>query len=212
VTTPNLVKREPYHHGALREALIEAAVGLARDGGPDAVVLREVARRVGVSPNAAYRHFTDLPDLMNAVCDAALGLLAQSMERELPASMEATDPATESLNYLLAAGRGYVHFALAEPGLFAAAFARSKNEIGNFGGQSKSGMTAAGFLLRALDGLIAAGLMAAEDREAAQTYAWAAVHGLSTLLLGPLGAVPAEDHEKIIEMTLDLVCRGLLKR
>jgi AcrR family transcriptional regulator len=212
VTTPNLVKREPYHHGALREALIEAAVGLARDGGPDAVVLREVARRVGVSPNAAYRHFTDLPDLMNAVCDAALGLLAESMESELPASMDASDAVTESLNYLLAAGRGYVHFALAEPGLFAAAFARSKNEMGNFGGQSKGGMTAAGFLLRALDGLIAAGLMAAEDREAAQTYAWAAVHGLSTLLLGPLGAVPAEDHEKIIEMSLDLVCRGLLKR
>jgi AcrR family transcriptional regulator len=212
VTTPNLVKREPYHHGALREALIDAAVGLARQGGPDAVVLREVARRVGVSPNAAYRHFTDLPDLMNAVCDAALGLLAQSMERELPASMEVSDPVTEALNYLLAAGRGYVHFALAEPGLFAAAFARSKNEIGDFGGQSEGGMTAAGFLLRALDGLIATGLMAAEDREAAQTYAWAAVHGLSTLLLGPLGAVPAQEHEKIIEMSLDLVCRGLLKR
>jgi AcrR family transcriptional regulator len=212
VTTPNLVKREPYHHGALREALIDAAVGLARQGGPDAVVLREVARRVGVSPNAAYRHFTDLPDLMNAVCDSALGLLAQSMERELPASMEVGDPVTEALNYLLAAGRGYVHFALAEPGLFAAAFARSKNEIGDFGGQSEGGMTAAGFLLRALDGLIATGLMAAEDREAAQTYAWAAVHGLSTLLLGPLGAVPAQEHEKIIEMSLDLVCRGLLKR
>jgi hypothetical protein len=105
-----------------------------------------------------------------------------------------------------------VHFALAEPGLFAAAFARSKNEIGDFGGQSEGGMTAAGFLLRALDGLIATGLMAAEDREAAQTYAGAAVHGLSTLLLGPLGAVPVEEHEKIIEMSLDLVCRGLLKR
>jgi AcrR family transcriptional regulator len=206
------VKREPYHHGALRQAFIEAAVGLAREGGPDAVVLREVARRVGVSPNAAYRHFTDLPDLMNAVCDAALGLLAQSMERELPASMEASDPATEALNYLLASGRGYLHFALAEPGLFAAAFARSKTEIGDFGGQSDGGMTASGFLLRALDGLIGAGLMAREDREAAQTYAWAAVHGLSTLLLGPLGAVPAAEHEKIIEMTLDLVCRGLLKR
>jgi AcrR family transcriptional regulator len=212
VTTPNLAKREPYHHGSLREALIEAAIVLAREGGPDAVVLREVARRVGVSPNAAYRHFKDLPDLMDAVCDASLGLLAQSMESELAAPSDASDPAADALSYLLAAGRGYVHFALAEPGLFAAAFARSKTEIGDFGAQSEGGTTAAGFLQRALDGLVDAGLMAPEDREGAIVYAWAAVHGLANLLLGPLGAVPAEAHEPIIEMSLDLVCRGLLKR
>jgi AcrR family transcriptional regulator len=212
VPSPDLTKREPYHHGALREAFIEAAVGLAREGGPSAVVLREVARRVGVSPNAAYRHFKDLPDLMDAVCDAALGLLARSMENELPPLLEAGDPAEQALLYLLAAGRGYVHFALAEPGLFAAAFARSKHEIGDFGGQSEGGVTAAGFLMRALDGLIGVGLMAPEDREAAQTYAWACVHGLSTLLLGPLGAVPPQEHERIIEMSLELVCRGLFRR
>jgi AcrR family transcriptional regulator len=212
VTTPNLVKREPYHHGALREALIEAAVGLARDGGPDAVVLREVARRVGVSPNAAYRHFTDLPDLLDAVADASLGMLARAMERELASLPEAVDSESAAVNHLMAAGRGYVHFALAEPGLFAAAFSRPKAEIGDFGDTGESGMPAAAFLQRALDGLVVVGLLAPQDREAAVINAWAAVHGLSTLLLGPLGAVPSEAHEMIIDASLDLVCRGLFKR
>lgn len=49
--------RSRYHHGDLRNALIEAAVELATEGGPERVVLREAARSVGVSPTAAYRHF-----------------------------------------------------------------------------------------------------------------------------------------------------------
>ncbi|MGB7867270.1 MAG: TetR family transcriptional regulator, partial [Mycobacterium sp.] len=46
-----------YHHGDLRAALIDAGLQLTRAGGPDALTIREATRRVGVSPNAAYRHF-----------------------------------------------------------------------------------------------------------------------------------------------------------
>jgi hypothetical protein len=49
--------RKPYHHGSLRSALIEASIALAREGGPDRVILREAARAAGVSHSAAYpRH------------------------------------------------------------------------------------------------------------------------------------------------------------
>src|ERR1700755_3531565 len=116
------VPSTPYHHGSLRSALVDAGVQLAREGGPGAIVLREVARRIGVSPNAAYRHFADLPELSDAVADAALAALADSMRREL-AALAGDDP----LMALLAVGRGYVHFALDEPGLFAAAFSRAKD-------------------------------------------------------------------------------------
>ncbi|MBA3704019.1 MAG: TetR family transcriptional regulator, partial [Rubrobacteraceae bacterium] len=52
-------KRVTYRHGDLRRALLEAGTELARGGGPEAVVLREATRRVGVAPSAAYRHFAD---------------------------------------------------------------------------------------------------------------------------------------------------------
>src|SRR6516165_9120279 len=55
--------------GGVRTALVEAGLDLARTGGPDAVVLREVTRQVGVVPNAAYRHFADRDALLAAVRD-----------------------------------------------------------------------------------------------------------------------------------------------
>jgi hypothetical protein len=64
----------------------------------------------------------------------------------------------------------------------------------------------------ALDGLIEVGSIAATDRAAAATAAWAYVHGLSELLLGPLGGVPEELRDAVIESTMDLVQRGLLVR
>src|SRR6201981_3148349 len=70
-------RRRP--RGAVREGLIAAGLELARTGGPDAVVLREATRMVGVVPNAAYRHFADRDELLAAVCGAAMGELAGRM-------------------------------------------------------------------------------------------------------------------------------------
>lgn len=73
----------PYHHGNLAQALVDAGLEMAADGGPDAVVLREVARRVGVSPTAAYRHFAGQAALMDAITEAAMGRLAEFMREAL---------------------------------------------------------------------------------------------------------------------------------
>jgi len=213
---PRPVKRDPYHHGSLREALVEAGVALAREGGPSAIVLREVARRVGVSPNAAYRHFADLRALMDAVAEAALRALARSMQAEMVRidANGGADAGARAIQRLLAVGRGYVHFALAEPGLFAAAFSRAKESIGSGGGSDEPGgsLGPGDLLQQALDELVDADLLAAEDRGAAVITAWAGVHGLSTLLLGPLGAVAPDAREPMIESSLSLVCRGLIRR
>ena len=69
----------PRPRGAVRSALIKAGVELARSGGPDAVVLREVTRMVGVVPNAAYRHFADRDALLAAVRAQAVAELARRM-------------------------------------------------------------------------------------------------------------------------------------
>ncbi len=110
--------RSSYRHGDLRQALIDAALDMARQGGPDAVVLREATRRAGVSPNAAYRHFADRQDLLEAVSAAAQGLAADAMEEALEAVPGTGDPIVDARLRVGAVGRGYLAFARHEPGLF----------------------------------------------------------------------------------------------
>jgi AcrR family transcriptional regulator len=105
----------PYHHGNLREALLESAIRLIAEAGPAAFTLREVARRAGVSHNAPYRHFHDKGDLLAAV--AAEGY------NELTAAMTAAGAAaTSPRERLRHAGLAYVAFALRRPEHFTVMF------------------------------------------------------------------------------------------
>src|SRR5215469_18135381 len=76
-------RRKPYHHGALNSALVEASIALARQGGPDRVILREAARAAGVSHSAAYRHFADRDALLAEVSRFARQQLAAQMRRRV---------------------------------------------------------------------------------------------------------------------------------
>src|ERR1700757_4431926 len=106
---------KPYHHGNLREALLEAAIRLIAEVGPTAFTLREVARRAGVSHNAPYRHFRDRDDLMAAVAAEGFQELTQAM-------VESAGQRTEALDRLKHAGLGYVTFALRRPEHFTVMF------------------------------------------------------------------------------------------
>jgi AcrR family transcriptional regulator len=229
VTAPDAGKHSPYHHGDLHRALVQAGTELAREGGPSAIVLREAARRIGVSPNAAYRHFSALPDLVKAVALDALSALARSMEAELATCRPTGDAGRDAIDRLCAVGRGYIHFALSEPGLFATAFAPPKwttytgeAPIGNgdhaaAGGDVRpgvgdSGLTAYELLGQALDAMAAAGVLDEDDRVVAATNAWGAVHGLSMLLLGPIAETEASAQEALIDAYLNLVGKGLVTR
>jgi AcrR family transcriptional regulator len=233
VTAPDAGRPSPYHHGNLRQALVQAGTELAREGGPLAIVLREAARRVGVSANAAYRHFRALPDLVEAVAFEALSALARSMEAELAKCRPSGDAGRDAIERLGAVGRGYVHFALTEPGLFATAFAprpatadtgdvpirpgdhgpHAEDHAGDAAlGVGDSGLRPGELLEQALDGMLEAGVLDAADRDIAATNAWAAVHGLSGLLLGPLAGQAPSARESLIDAFLDLVGRGLITR
>src|SRR5438445_13040187 len=105
-----LPKRTTYRHGDLHHALIAAGTELPRTGGPDAVVLREATRRVGVAPNAAYRHFADRQALLQAVCSAALSAMAVAMETELAKLPQGGHLAEVARARLRAIGTGYLRF------------------------------------------------------------------------------------------------------
>jgi AcrR family transcriptional regulator len=205
-------RRSTYRHGDTRRALIDAGVELARTGGPDAVVLREATRQVGVVPNAAYRHFSDRQALLMAVSDASQALLALAMEKEIDALPRRRDPARAARDRLRAVGTGYLRFAQAEPGLFRAAFFVPEHleAAGSEAKRGESGLTPFLLLSSALDALQAAGVLPAERRAGAEFLAWSAVHGLALLLIdGPLRGLNADQREWATQRLIDMVEKGL---
>ncbi len=203
--------RATYRHGDLRRSLIEAGVLLARDGGPDAVVLREVTRRAGVSPNAAYRHFADRAALVDAVSDAAQAEAAAAIEAELAEVPEATDAASAQ-ERLRAVGIGYLRFAREQPGLFRTAFGVPGNLDRAFVAEKAGpgGASPFGLLASALDDLVRFGVLPPERRQGAELLAWSAVHGLAMLVLeGPLHELPDDIRVFAGRGVVEMVVRGI---
>jgi AcrR family transcriptional regulator len=192
-----------YHHGNLRAALIDTAVDQARAGGADAVVLRDAARRTGVSHNAAYRHFADRDDLLAEVSERGMAELEQRMRDRL-ADLPDGESGELASARLRAAGREYVHFALAEPGLFATAFACARPKDG------APGQGPYGVLSTVLDELVTTGVLPAERRPGADVTCWAAVHGFAVLCLqGPLRDLSEREREAQLDGLLERLSRGL---
>lgn len=210
--TNQLRPRRTYHHGDLRQALLDAGVALARAGGPEAVVLREATRRAGVVPNAAYRHFAGRHALLQAVRACALAALALAMEKELRRQRRGKDGPDAARAGLRAIGSAYLRFARTEPGLFRTAFAvpGDPETTSNPAMAGKSGRNPFQLLSSALDRLVEARLLPVERRAGAEYVAWSAVHGLAMLVLeGPLQRLTRAQIRGIQERLLAMVEQGL---
>jgi AcrR family transcriptional regulator len=210
--TSRVPARRTYHHGDLRRTLLDAGVALARDGGPDAVVLREATRRAGVVPNAAYRHFASRNDLLQAVRAEALASLAVAMEKELARHRLGQNAADAARAALRAIGTAYLRFAQSEPGLFRTAFAvpGEAETTDNPAMAGRSGLNPFQLLSSALDRLTEAGVLPPERRSGAEYLAWSAVHGLAMLALeGPLRRLTRTQTRAIGQRLLDMVEKGL---
>jgi AcrR family transcriptional regulator len=204
-------KGDAYHHGDLASALTEVATDLARSGGPESVVLREAARRVGVSATAAYRHFAGQRDLVEAVKERALAGLAAAMRANVDAVEPLADPVAEGVRRLRAIGRAYIEYSMAEPGLFRTAFCPPEpDDMVDAMEEMVANSAPYRMLSAALDDLAAAGALPPDRRPFAEVHLWATVHGLAVLMLdGPLRSVPEEGRAVLITSTLDYCLGGL---
>ena len=164
---------KPYHHGHLREALLQAAIQLIAEVGPAGFTLREVARRAGVSHNAPYRHFPDREDLLGAV--AAQGF------RELDEAMlGAVRHQRSSVGRLKRAGLAYVEFALRRPEhftvMFDAAISRHKTPD-----SAEAAERAFGTLVSLVKNCQDEGRLPSGDLRQFALLAWSMVHGIAKL-------------------------------
>jgi AcrR family transcriptional regulator len=194
---------KPYHHGDLRQALIQAGLEATRLGGPDALRLRDLGRVVGVSANAVYRHFEDRDALLDAVAAEILATLAREMRTHEGARI-VHDGAIQRLRSV---GLAYIAFARREPGWFSVAFF----------GAGRDGLLATPpappymALTEALDDLVTEGVLSGEGREGAQWLCWCAVHGFADLVLhGPLRHSPDPEVDRLAERTVDAIIAGVI--
>ena len=192
-----------YHHGSLGPALIQAGLDVVREAGPAALTVRDLARRAGVSPAAAYRHFPDLDHLVAEVSRMARQELAQAMidaRDALPNTRNSVRRAWASFG---AIGEAYVRFALTSPRLFETAFVACSASP-----TAPEHPSAWEVLTDSIDELVTVGAIAATRHAEAPLIAWAAVHGLSSILVGNTQHAPI-DADAAIASVLAGVCRSL---
>lgn len=159
-----------YHHGDLRAAVI--AAGLKRLAGGDGAELglRALARDVGVSATALYRHFPDKEALLDALADEGLRRLGVLQ-------MRAWTEASGGAAGFKATGIAYVRFAHDEPALFRLSFTRQMPERQG-AGREDGGAVAYDLLRKGVDAKLPGA-----DADTAALHAWALVHGLAMLIL-----------------------------
>ncbi|MFF6995776.1 TetR/AcrR family transcriptional regulator [Streptomyces sp. NPDC008313] len=168
------MSKRQYHHGELRNALLDAAEALVREHGVVGWSLREASARVGVSPSAAYHHFASRDALVNAL---SARVLARLGERMSSAAAQAAGPGVDAQQGMVAAGCAYVRWALEAPAVARLAF--------GFGTQHAEVVIAPhphDVIEAELDRLVTTGALNATARPGADFTIWAAMHGLATLL------------------------------
>jgi AcrR family transcriptional regulator len=183
---------------------------MARAGGPDAVVLREATRMVGVVPNAAYRYFAGRDELLAAVCAAAMAELAGRMAAGVARVPGRRGDAEAARLRLRAIGAAYLEFAREEPGLFGTAYALPEQHAYAPAAGSGPDRSPLGQLRAALDELVEAGVLRQQHRDGIEYPVWSAVHGMAVLAgQGPLRDAPEDMRRHLEELTLAFIGAGL---
>jgi AcrR family transcriptional regulator len=172
-----------YHHGDLRAAAIEAGLTLLEDRNADDLGLREVARAVGVSATALYRHFPDKAALLRA-------LAAEGEERLAAVQRAAAQAAGGGKPGFAAMGRAYVRFALDNPALFRLIFS-TLPPAGDPFSRPPEETPAAFRMLRENAARLAPPGAGPEVGKLLAMEAWAMVHGLAVLILD--GQIEGDD-------------------
>jgi AcrR family transcriptional regulator len=180
----------PYHHGDLRVALIETGMRLIEFSDADQLSLREVARAVGVSAAAVYRHFPD-----KAAFLSALG--AEGLDRLGAAQRAAAADAGFGPDGFSASGRTYVRFALKHPSLFRMIMSHTP-QVDHFAADADDVSSPMRWLRSSVAALAPEGATPDQHRQAA-LRAWSRVHGLAMLMLD--GQIAAD--EALIDAVID---------
>ena len=202
-------KPKPYHHGDLRNALIQAGLEILAEGGVQELDLRKVARRSGVSHAAPYRHFADKQALIAAINEEGFHMLAERIRSTLN---EVSDEPSEQL---LGVALAYVRFAKENPWLMREMFSGITIERETF----ESLHTASKSVYRLYAEVIRSGQERGKivdgDPTALAGVLWSVLHGLAMLIIEnqmrPYADGP-EGTERITRYTIEVLYGGFARK
>ena len=196
--------RRTYHHGNLRRALLDEALATIRADGVDALTLREIGTRLGVSSTALYRHFTDKRALLTAVATEGFRALRQ----QLVAAWEegGRGPAGSQ-----AMGVAYIRFAVANPSHYRVMFSRFVDAEPK---EPELAAEAEGAFQALVDSVVTLqreGLVLDDDPVLVARFMWAVVHGVAMLAID--GQLPEPDGvEELMRYALERLGTGIVAK
>jgi AcrR family transcriptional regulator len=198
---------KPYHHGDLRRVMIEAALGLAEEGGPQAVSVREAARRAGVSAGAPFRHFADRDALMTAVAEEAQRRFRAQIDRALTET-SAGDP----LKRFRALGLAYLRWAMRNPAHFEIISSGRHFDHDGAAALSRDNAELIALTERLLADAFEKGQLRSGELKQIQITGRALVYGFARMNIDghfPRWGVAAAEVERMAESVLDVFIGGI---
>jgi AcrR family transcriptional regulator len=177
-TVPQRKPRGDYHHGNLRRALLDCALQIIDEHGPEAFTVREAARRLGVDHRAAYRHFADRDAVIAAVAEEGYRALVAVLEEAL-----AREEGEGAAARLIALGRAYAMFALREPARYRVMTGPRSNESGRFPELEIPIARAFELVQHEIRAGMDAGVFVEARVEECAAVMWAEMHGLAILVI-----------------------------
>ena len=206
--------RRPYHHGDLRQALVDAAIDLLRESGPEALTLRGAARAAGVSQAAPYRHFKDRRALVAAVADDGFRRLLLAMSEAAspappkrgPRKPQSPRNAASALRQLAIA---YVRFAHEHPAEYRVMFGEEILTDDDYADLRASSQAVFDLLGGGIAALQERGIIRKGDPDTIAIGAWAMMHGLVMLSLDRQATVVAKPLDELVVAVTDLLMHGM---
>lgn len=200
-----------YHHGNLHQALLEAAVTELRNGSVEQLSLRALARHVGVSQAAPYRHFKDKEDLLAQLAiwsfDGLTAALKQASEYQ---------PERTLRQRLRACGEAYIHYALAHPEKYRLMFGRFLPDRHLNPALHHSGEQAFMVLVNLIRQGVDDGILIQQDPQLLAFHLWSSIHGLSSLLIDDFDqchdGYNESERQQLIQSNLDLLGTGIVRQ
>jgi len=173
-----MTRKKAYHHGNLRQALIDAAFELIEERGVPALTLREVARRVGVTHAAPKRHFADRSALVATLAEHGFRGLAAHVE-----SVRSSRQPRDSAERLRALGVAYIEYAIAHPAHLRVMFSPEVADKTRYPELQRAADVVHDMLHGGIETAQREGLVRRGDPNPLAFAAWSMVHGCATLLI-----------------------------